>query len=241
MADYDSMAWFYNKYWTAYAPELFSQTLRDFLFPRLATDAAVLDLCCGTGQICKVLTDKGYSVTGLDISEGMLDIARGNAPKAEFVQADARYFALEKQFDAVTSFFDSINHLRNLDDLTSCFRSVKKALKPGGIFFFDVNDEDVFTESWENGFSMIEEDNICILKPVYDVESGLDAYNRTMMTKLDSVKWERTDNTVYEQDFDPEEIMRALSMAEFHNIKVLDGDIHLGISQFQGRVFFLAQ
>ena len=236
---YDLLAWFYNKYWTIHAPELFADVLDEYFLPSLPENADILDLCCGTGQICAKLSADGYKVTGLDISEKMLNIAAVNAPSAEFVHADARYFILTEKFDAVFSMFDSINHMLSLDDLLLCFESVKQALKPGGLFLFDVNDAEVFSEIWENGFTMVEDDNICIMKPVFEPESGLAVYSITMLNAEGNL-WYRKDATVYEQCHSPEEITKTLYKAGFSNIRVLEGEEDLGVSAFKGRIFFAA-
>jgi SAM-dependent methyltransferase len=239
--NYDTLARFYNKYWTLYAPELFGRVLDEFFLPKLPRRAKILDLCCGTGQVCTYLSDNGYAVTGLDLSEGMLAIARHNAPKAEFLHADARSFTITKPYDAVVSFFDSINHLMSYADLLACFKAVKAALKPDGYFLFDVNDIAVFTDIWGNGFSMVEDDSICILQPSFSATSGVAYYKITMLDKVaDTGSWQREDITVQEQYYSPQEIMQALTEAGFGNIQMLDGEENLGITQFGGRLFFIA-
>lgn len=237
--DYDILARFYNKYWTTYAPELFSQVLDEFFLPNLTHRARILDLCCGTGQVCAYLSANGYHTTGLDLSEGMLAIARQNAPKADFIHADARSFSVNKPYDAVVSFFDSINHLMSYDDLLSCFKAVKAALKADGYFLFDVNDVSVFTDVWENGFSMVEDTNICILQPSFVASSKIASYHITMLDKAGDF-WQREDITVYEQYYSPQDIMKALTAAGFRNMQMLDGEENLGIRQFRGRLFFMA-
>lgn len=55
---------------------------------RFDPSAEVLDLGCGTGDLEKSLTDLGHRVTGVDFSNGMLDIASKKCPEATYVQAD---------------------------------------------------------------------------------------------------------------------------------------------------------
>src|SRR5690349_6794841 len=55
----------------------------------LPPSAAVLDLGCGPGiPVTKWLAESGYEVTGVDISEKQLELARGQAPGVTFVKAD---------------------------------------------------------------------------------------------------------------------------------------------------------
>lgn len=73
------------------------------LFP-LARGARILDVGCGTGRHSIELAKRGCQVTGLDLSSGMLAVAKRNAEEAgievEWIQADASDFQLEKTYDA---------------------------------------------------------------------------------------------------------------------------------------------
>src|SRR4051812_35415573 len=73
------------------------------LFP-LAKGARILDVGCGTGRHSIELATRGYQMTGLDISSGMLTVAHRNAAAAgvdvDWVQGDATNFAFDEPFDA---------------------------------------------------------------------------------------------------------------------------------------------
>ena len=97
---YDALATLYNQDWgTVYldtARHLFHTHLR----PCLAPGAALLDLCCGTGQLAAALAAEGYRVTGVDLSPRMLDHARLNAPAAQFEIGEMSEYACDRRFDA---------------------------------------------------------------------------------------------------------------------------------------------
>lgn len=77
------------------------------LLDRLPAGASVLDVGCGTGlPTARQLVDAGCTVTGIDISPTMLDLARRNVPEAGFVQRDAADVdAGLGRFNAVVAFF----------------------------------------------------------------------------------------------------------------------------------------
>ncbi|WP_367325216.1 class I SAM-dependent methyltransferase [Streptomyces sp. HUAS ZL42] len=100
-----------------------------------------LDLCCGTGAGMDVLARVcRRSVTGVDFSAGMLDVARGGTrvtgPRAAWVRADARALPFGPAFDLVVS-FGAFGHFLPRE-LPGLFAQVHSVLRPGGIFAFPV-------------------------------------------------------------------------------------------------------
>ncbi|MFF7236773.1 methyltransferase domain-containing protein [Streptomyces collinus] len=100
-----------------------------------------LDLCCGTGAGTDVLTRLcRRSVTGLDFSAGMLDVARRNPPAAgpgvAWVRGDARALPFAAAFDLVVS-FGAFGHFLPRE-LPGLFGQVHSVLRPGGRFAFPV-------------------------------------------------------------------------------------------------------
>lgn len=94
----------------------------------LAPGTRVLDVGCGTGDLCDVLTATGYRAIGVDISEGMLAAAHTYAP---LVRADALTLpAPDAAVDGVVSGFA----LRNFVDLNQFLRECARVLRPGGRF-----------------------------------------------------------------------------------------------------------
>ena len=61
----------------------------------------ILDLGCGPGILSKYLSDLGYDVTGVDFAEQMISIARGIAPKANFIVSDIASLELDDKFDGI--------------------------------------------------------------------------------------------------------------------------------------------
>ncbi len=114
----------------------------------------VLELGCGTGRIALALAEAGHRVTGLDISERMLD--RCNKKRAalpteareriHLVQGDMTQFDLGEKFRVVIIPFRPMQHLLEVEQQISCFESVRKHLqsesrvfgKRGGRLILDV-------------------------------------------------------------------------------------------------------
>jgi SAM-dependent methyltransferase len=103
--------------------------------PRAKT---VLELACGTGSVIEQLQPH-YDVTGVDLSEEMLAIARKKLPGVRLIRSDMRTVDLGEQFDLVLCVYDSINHLTQFRDWEAVFRRAREHLTDGGVFLFDIN------------------------------------------------------------------------------------------------------
>jgi len=90
----------------------------------------ILDLGCGTGHLTHRIAVSGAEVTGLDISQAMIEQARKNYPGLEFVKGDAAAFAFAQPFDAVFS-NAALHWITKPEAAVQC---VARALKTGGRF-----------------------------------------------------------------------------------------------------------
>lgn len=96
-----------------------------------------LDLACGTGPHLRHFIDFGYTATGVDINQPMLDIAQQRCPEAQFIQADMSKLNMAAQMDLISCFLYSIHYNQSINTLMDCIASVHTALKPGGMFCFN--------------------------------------------------------------------------------------------------------
>ncbi|MCY3781666.1 MAG: class I SAM-dependent methyltransferase [Chloroflexi bacterium] len=239
--DYDDFAPIYNRHWGSFSthvlPVLDQLALSDF-----PTGTAILDLCCGTGQLARELTGRGYKVTGVDGSEQMLQYARLNAPKARFSNADARFFQLPVDFALVFSTYDSLNHLLTLDDLAKVFRSVYNHLQTGGVFIFDMNLDSGFRSRWVGTFQIVSDASVVVLAAEYDEDEKLATMNIASFSPSEDDKtlWRRKDIVLTQRAYSVDELTRALASAGFTNIEVFDARRDFGMRD-DGRAFFRAR
>ncbi|MEK6898215.1 MAG: methyltransferase domain-containing protein [Nanoarchaeota archaeon] len=99
---------------------------------------SVLDLGCGTGLHDKKLSERGYNITGLDISDEMIEIARARNPLSKFVVEDMSNFNLNKKFDAIICMFSALGYLTENKQIEEFFNSVTMHLKENGLLILDV-------------------------------------------------------------------------------------------------------
>jgi len=101
--------------------------------------ADVLDVGTGRGRHARVLAERGYRVTGLDIAEKAIATARERATnrgltsdQITFVQGDMRLPHFQERFDGVVNLFTSFGFFEDEADHQRAVSSMAAALKPGG-------------------------------------------------------------------------------------------------------------
>ncbi|MFC2150490.1 class I SAM-dependent DNA methyltransferase [Calditrichota bacterium] len=126
--------------WVQFILEIFSQY--GLHPPQIEESPLVLECGCGTGTVAIHLTLRGYQVEGFDSSLAMIGRARNkvrtlNKPP-KFLVMDFLDLDVNNHFDVVLSLYDSVNYLMDEKVLAEFFLKVKGALKPDGLFIFDV-------------------------------------------------------------------------------------------------------
>jgi SAM-dependent methyltransferase len=241
--DYDVLAWLYNREMGFYGSNIFP-ALKIIAGDNMSDGARILDLCCGTGQLAKVLCENGYDVTGIDGSARMLQYARKNAPSARFILGDARTFKLSTEYDAVFSTFDSLNHVMTLMELEQVFENVYKCLNKGGIFIFDLNMQKHF-ETNMNGRNSIRErpEYLFIMRHEYEAETKLGKYEITIF-RPESKLWKRSDIILYQTWYPLEDVVSSLDKAGFTSIRTYAFTHQRELQEVDensDRIFFYAQ
>ncbi|PTS86786.1 SAM-dependent methyltransferase [Pseudomonas sp. HMWF032] len=101
-----------------------------------------LDLACGTGPHVQHFIAAGYTSSGLDINQPMLDKAALRCPQAHFALQDMCGFTVSEPLDLITCFLYSIHYSGGLDRLKACIASAHAALDTGGLFCFNAVDKE---------------------------------------------------------------------------------------------------
>ena len=109
------------------------------IFINLKTKGSALDLACGTGRLTEKLANSGLHVTGLDISQSMIDyaIAKSKGLNINYVHGDVQNFRLKHKYDLITMAGNAFQALLTDTDQRAMFACVKAHLKLDGVFVFD--------------------------------------------------------------------------------------------------------
>ena len=105
----------------------------------------VLELACGTGRVSLELAKAGYNITGLDLSEQMLEIFRQKldiaAPEVRqcvtLTHGNMASFQLDRKFSLIIAPFRAFQALTVDEDIKGCLRCVKEHLRDGGLFIIN--------------------------------------------------------------------------------------------------------
>lgn len=177
----------------------------------------VLDIACGEGTFAIAMTEMNYNVTGVDLSPSMLKFAREKAKQKDrdipFIQKDMRDLDFEATFDLVTCLFDSLNYMLVLEDLERVFKGVAQALRPEGLFIFDMNTIYGLAVSWQKRpvrFEQDSEDTVILHRLNFDYEHNIATITVTGFHKEDNTYWARMDEAHKERGYPLEQIKRAL-------------------------------
>jgi SAM-dependent methyltransferase len=103
----------------------------------------ILEVACGTGSHAKILATAGYRITGVDISEDVLRVARKKlGRRASFIRGDMRDLDGSlggRTYDAVICLFSSISYNQTSSDLQKTVKGMCDHVRPGGLVAFDTH------------------------------------------------------------------------------------------------------
>jgi len=102
-----------------------------------STDGSeLLDVACGTGKHLQYFKDS-FICTGVDINEGMLNVAKNKVKGVIFKQADMVNFDLNNEFDIIISLFSSIGYVKTYTNLEKTIVNFANHLKQGGVLIIE--------------------------------------------------------------------------------------------------------
>jgi SAM-dependent methyltransferase len=137
---YDTFAPFYDAFVAGHANDDWTRMLLEVARSAGLRGRRLLDVACGTGESFVAMLDRGFEVTGCDISPAMVAVAREKARgRATVLEHDMRALPRLGRFDLVWCLGDALNYLHHRDELDAAFAGVAANLAPDGVVVFDVN------------------------------------------------------------------------------------------------------
>ena len=208
---------------------------------------SVIDLGCGTGNITIPLAKTGCSVIGVDISEEMLAEAQRKAYSEgisiPFFCQDMVELELPYQVECVLSLCDSLNYLTEEGELSAAFSSIRRHLKPKGLFLFDMNTEYKFKKILgSKTYAAMTEDAAYFWENSFDEEEKINEYYVSFFKRQKNKEtYERVEEYHYEKAYSIEDVKKLLEENGFVLLNVYDGYCFERAKEDSQRYFFVAQ
>ena len=120
--------------WKDYPAE--AEKIHAIVAERAPAAQTLLDVACGTGLHLALLRES-YTVEGVDLEPGLLEVARSRLPKVPLHLGDMRTFNLGRQFDVVTCLFSSIGYMQTPEDLLHALANMAGHLAPDGVMLVE--------------------------------------------------------------------------------------------------------
>lgn len=222
--------------------EVYLEKLEELVLQHLPKGAHIFDLGCGRGQLAQLLQNKGYQVTGLDVSEMSLRDARENVPGVEFILDDVRYFKLPPTFHAVVSTDVVLNNIMSIKELESVFYNVYAALLENGLFAFDLNTEESYLSRWSVPVTSVQvkDDLAGILYVAYDPETKKVREDHIRF-KLIKGEWQRSDVSIQRKCHSLAEVQHILEKVGFKEVSIYNVKQDLKVDRASGLVCFVCR
>lgn len=194
------------------------------IFSAYGKPKSILEVGCGTGNYTRFLHQRGYDISGLDVSEKMIRVAKQKCD-CNFHVGDMRSFSLGRKFDACIALFAVMGYVIENSDVARALCNVRAHLKPGGLFVFDVwNGLAVMRALPEIRVKEVENADKKVLRVAYP---KLEAYNHVCVVDYKFFVLDKKDQSYEEfserhrvRFYFPQEIRFLLETSEFEVLKI---------------------
>jgi SAM-dependent methyltransferase len=206
------------------------------------------DLACGTGTTAVLLARRGIRMYGVDLSPMMCRLARAKArqrrAEAQVIRGDMRDFRLPERVDLVLCEFDALNHVPRKEDLARVARSVSRALRPGGYFYFDVNNELAFKKVWPGAWRIEKPGVVLVMHGGWIGRDSVCGQTDVEWFFKEGNLWRRHREHIEQVAWSAAEMRRALREAGFERVRAFDAtQFFVGDPRIEPgcRTFYLAR
>jgi SAM-dependent methyltransferase len=152
-----------DAFWELFEPLLFNQQ-RQLLAKEQVTQiekllqidrgTEILDLCCGNGRHSLELSERGYTVTGVDRTERYISAAQFEAQKrslnANFLVGDMRDYRSPNHYDVILNLFGSFGYFEDSSDEYKVVKNMYDSLRPGGQFLIETMGKEILARNFHS-------------------------------------------------------------------------------------------
>lgn len=207
----------------------------------------ILDVACGTGELSIRLSEAGFAVTGVDLSDDMLAVAHAKALEKgrmiPFFQQNMTEMEGLGTFDVITIFCDSINYLETEEAVRETFQRVNEHLEQNGFFIFDIHSLYKMNEIFLNHTYTLNEDRLSYIWQCYEGDWPNSVEHELSFFVLDNMtgQYDRFDEVHFQRTYSVEQYEEWLSDAGFELLEISADFNGLSPKADSERIFFTAR
>jgi SAM-dependent methyltransferase len=209
----------------------------------------VLEVACGTANAAELLVFRGYEVDACDSSPSMLHIADGKVFKPRLFRASLTDPLPHKDYDFIFCLFDSINYLTHRSEIRALIKHAKAALRPGGIFVFDISTLGNSLQNFNDSTTFTRvRDGYLVHVSNYEILSNRQLTHFTLFRK-NGANYDKYEERHVQRVYRSDELVDLLAGSELHLKAIFAPETHAnllnkagsGIDERYYRLFFLLQ
>ena len=241
MSAYDSLAVWYDGFTGDVPYAALADYYEELLRREGQARLTLLDLCCGTGTLTLLLSQRGHELIGVDRSPEMLSVAAEKAARTPditpplFLCQEAAELDLYGTVQGAFCCLDGMNYLPP-EELPELMRRLHLFIEPGGRFAFDFHAPEHLQDLDGETFVDETEDALCLWRAEFDPEENALFYGMDIFER-DGELWRRRTEEHIEYAHAPEELAALLEISGFCHVRLLEN----GPMAAQGRRFIVAE
>lgn len=244
---YGRFAYLYDQLMADVPYDKWQKITEDFAKKYQILGRNLLDLACGTGELSCRLSLAGFNVTGVDLSEDMLAVAKAKSETEglhiNFYQQNMVELEGLGKYDFITIFCDSLNYLTSEQEVIQTFKGVEEHLSDEGLFLFDVHSEYKMEHIFKDQtFTHVDED-ICYIWNCFDGEFPLSVEHELtfFVSEHSGGKYERVEECHYQRTFPIQQYQNWLHETGFETLQILGDFDKKPPSEESERIVFVAR
>ena len=201
----------------------------------------IVEIGCGTGNATMLFEKAGYSMTAIDISEEMLQIAAGKKEEQDiiYVLQDATKLELPTKYSAMVSVGDSMNYITEYEDFVNVLKQINKYLKKDGVFIFDLKTIKYFSDIGDSVIAEDREECSFIWDNYFDKDSNINEYYLSIFVRGEDGRYDKYEEEHYQKGYSIIEVEKAVKLAGLKVINVYEAFTDNVGTEKNDRVYFV--
>lgn len=206
----------------------------------------LLDLACGTGTVCEIMSARGFDVIGVDSSQEMLNFAMEKRFESGrdilYLCQDMAELDLYGTINCAVCTLDSINHVLSPKKVESAFEKVGLFMEKGGVFIFDVNTEYKHRKILGNNTFVYDLDDVyCVWQNTVDEKTAKVHIDLDLFAPNDDESYERYTEEFDEVIYTEEQLTGWLKKAGFEVAGIYEEFTHDKVKSDTQRAVFVCR